>query len=269
MAASRHLTRLGALIAVSVAASFALAQVPVFTQTMKPGGGVLRNSQLWIDPADHDDSDNDSIAWASFRLTSPATVTRVEWWGQALPPLGFEVNFYNQDPHTVASQPDIFYADSEPISEEIYLTPSVVSAGGSLYKFTVDLVTPLTFEADTRYFVSIVGRTPVFSGSWGWAQGEGAGSTFYWMRGAHMYFNLGDGRAFVLSGTIDDPCGPADYNGDGGADILDFLDFLDDYGACDGQPAPCGAFNPDQYNPDGVVDILDFLNFFDTFGACA
>ncbi len=269
MAASQNLARIGAIVAVSVLASSALAQAPVYTQSMRPGGGVLRNSQLWIDPADHDDSDNDSIAWASFSLDAPATVTRVEWWGQAMPPLGFEVNFYNQDPHTVASQPDIFYADSQPISEEIYLAPTVAYAGSGLYKFTVDLVTPLSFEADTRYFVSIVGRTPVFSGSWGWAQGDGPGMTFYWMRGAHMYFSLGDGRAFALSGIVSDPCSTADYNGDGLADILDFLDFMDDYGNCDGQPAPCGSFDPDQYSPDGTIDVLDFLGFFEMFGNCA
>ncbi len=64
-------------------------------------------------------------------------------------------------------------------------------------------------------------------------------------------------------------CGIADYNGDTGVDVLDFLDFLDDYGQCDGLPTPCGnSGNPDQYNLDGVVDILDFLNFFDIFGQC-
>lgn len=65
-------------------------------------------------------------------------------------------------------------------------------------------------------------------------------------------------------------CGPADYNGDTNVDVLDFLDFLDDYGACDGFPTPCGSFgNPDMYNPDDFVDILDFLGFFDIFGQCS
>ncbi len=131
------------------------------------------------------------------------------------------------------------------------------------------LATPLDFEANTRCFVSIIGRTPIFSASWGWAQGEGPGTTFDWMRGAHMYFNLGDGRAFVLSGSFNDSCASADYNGDGTPDVLDFLNFLDDFGNCDRLPARCGTRNPNQYNPDGVVDIIDFLASFDIFGQCA
>ncbi len=75
---------------------------------------------------------------------------------------------------------------------------------------------------------------------------------------------------YIGNVTVDaDPCDAADYNGDTTVDVLDFLDFLDDYGACDGLPTPCGSFgDPDQYNPDGFIDILDFLGFFDIFGQC-
>jgi len=74
----------------------------------------------------------------------------------------------------------------------------------------------------------------------------------------------------LYGGGGGDPCAAADYNGDTTVDILDFLDFFDDYGTCDGSPAPCGSFgDPDQYNPDGFVDILDFLGFFDIFGQCS
>lgn len=65
-----------------------------------------------------------------------------------------------------------------------------------------------------------------------------------------------------------DPCAPADYNNDGGVDILDLLDFLDDYSVCDGQPGPCGNFGDADVNGDGGVDILDFLDFFDLFSTC-
>jgi hypothetical protein len=58
---------------------------------------------------------------------------------------------------------------------------------------------------------------------------------------------------------------PADYNGDGNGDVLDFLDFLDDYSACDGQPAPCGNAGNADVNDDGQIDILDFLEFLDAF----
>jgi serine protease AprX len=59
----------------------------------------------------------------------------------------------------------------------------------------------------------------------------------------------------------------ADYNGDGDDDILDFLDFIDDFGSCEGQPAPCGSTADADMNGDTTVDILDFLDFFDAFGA--
>ena len=77
MAAAQHIARNSALVAVCALASSAFAQAPVYTQPMKPGGGVLRNSQLWIDPADHDDSDNDSIAWASFSLAAASRAAMV------------------------------------------------------------------------------------------------------------------------------------------------------------------------------------------------
>jgi agmatine/peptidylarginine deiminase len=68
---------------------------------------------------------------------------------------------------------------------------------------------------------------------------------------------------FTILGTP--PACPADYNGDGGADVLDFLDFLDDFSACDGQTAPCGNAGNADVNGDGAVDILDFLDFVDAF----
>lgn len=59
---------------------------------------------------------------------------------------------------------------------------------------------------------------------------------------------------------------PADYNGSGDAgDILDFLDFIADFSACDGQPAPCGQFGNPDINGDGVIDILDLLDFLQAF----
>lgn len=61
----------------------------------------------------------------------------------------------------------------------------------------------------------------------------------------------------------------ADVNGDTEVDVLDFLDFIDAFGTCENQPAPCagsGGVDAD-YNGDTFVDILDFLDFFDAFGS--
>lgn len=58
----------------------------------------------------------------------------------------------------------------------------------------------------------------------------------------------------------------AKYNGDDEVDILDFLDFIEDFSACEGQPAPCGVYGDTDLNGDTVTDILDFLDFIDVFG---
>lgn len=60
-------------------------------------------------------------------------------------------------------------------------------------------------------------------------------------------------------------CG-ADYNGDTEPDVLDFLDFLEDFSLCDGGASPCGTFGEPDINGDTLVDILDFLEFMDVFG---
>ncbi len=59
----------------------------------------------------------------------------------------------------------------------------------------------------------------------------------------------------------------ADFNHDAEVDILDFLDFLDAFGGCDGQPAPCPSVDVNaDVNGDTGIDILDFLDFLDAFG---
>jgi probable HAF family extracellular repeat protein len=60
-------------------------------------------------------------------------------------------------------------------------------------------------------------------------------------------------------------CCPSDYTGDTLVDILDFLDFIDDFSTCDQLPAPCGTFGNPDLNGDTTIDILDFLDFLDAF----
>lgn len=57
----------------------------------------------------------------------------------------------------------------------------------------------------------------------------------------------------------------ADYNGDTTDDILDFLDFTDDFATCENQPTPCGSYGNPDINGDEFVDILDFLDFVEAF----
>ncbi len=60
----------------------------------------------------------------------------------------------------------------------------------------------------------------------------------------------------------------ADVNADATLDASDFLDFIEAFGACEGQPGPCvfGGIDAD-FNEDTLVDILDFLDFLDAYGS--
>lgn len=74
------------------------------------------------------------------------------------------------------------------------------------------------------------------------------------------------GLALAITETSP-PC-PSDVNGDTESDVLDLLDFLDSFGTCDGQPAPCAGSSGIEadFNGDALVDVLDFLDFLDAFG---
>lgn len=213
-----------AVLALTLSAASASAQGYTYEQPMAPAGGVLRQSQLWVDPTGQNDYDTDAILWEDFQLPQTTTITRLRWWGQTAPPLGFQISFFHQDPGTSAVQPDIFAAGSQPISEVTYTNFTQVSAGGSLFRFEVALQTPLTFQGNTRYFVSVVGLTPIAGAEWRWAaSSSGPNGTFWWIRGAHMYFHVGESRAMALATAAGWSVGDAFCFGDGSS------------GAC-----PCG-----------------------------
>lgn len=81
-----------------------------------------------------------------------------------------------------------------------------------------------------------------------------------------LYYNCHNHERMGWKLVISDPPCAADYNGDTEPDILDFLDFFDDFGSCENLPSPCGSFGEPDVNGDTFVDILDFLDFLDAFG---
>ena len=231
----------------------ALGQSILVDQPMAPNGGVMRQSQFWIDPSGENDSDNDARIWEDFQFTRPTTITHLRWWGQTVPPLGFDISFWNQDPNTVAYQPDILHGA---YSERTYPNVSSASVGGNLYQFDVDLAVPESFDADTRYFVSITGRETGFSTSWYWAQSySGMYGSFWWIRGAHMYFHLGDNRALQILGPA--TCAP-DLNSDGTLDFFDVQAFLAAFAAHDSAA---------DFTHDGLFDFFDVQAFLQAFAA--
>jgi hypothetical protein len=177
---------------------------------------VPRASQLWIDPTGQNDLDSDAIAWDDFELPQTATITSVRWWGETAPPLGFRISFYNQDPGTIAVQPDIFAAGSTPISQIVYTSFQQTPAGSGMVRFEVSLVAPLTFNAHTRYFISVVGRTPIPYATWSWASSSsGPNGTFWWQRGLAMFFHIANSRAVALATAAGWEIGTRECSGDG------------------------------------------------------
>ena len=59
---------LGASVLGVWGAPSASAQGFAYEQPMTSGGGILRSSQLWIDPSGQNDLDSDAQAWEDFEL---------------------------------------------------------------------------------------------------------------------------------------------------------------------------------------------------------
>jgi hypothetical protein len=195
----------------------ALAQVTVYDQPLAPNGGVQRPSQLWIDPAGLNDYDTDAIVYEDVTPTQDVTISRVRFVGEPAPSLGFELRFFHQDPGTIAVQPDMFRPGSGPFAQGIYTTFAQSPASGGLSQIEVTLAAPLTFAANVRTFVAVIGRTPIAGAVWRWAQGNGgANGCFYWQRGASaQYVHLGDDRALALVSDFVPQAGTPFCFGDG------------------------------------------------------
>ena len=205
------------VIALFVCASIASADV-IITQNPVNAGGVTRSSQLWIDPSPAgNDSDSDAKCWTDFHLTSEAQLDHIEWWGSGAWDQGFTIEFWKQDPGTIAYQPlAVFDGQPGKLPEGRFtLAPADISTtidNGGLTHYIADLPSVVDLAANDlanpRWFVGIVGLTNQFSSRWYWSQGTGAGQgTFQWNRGSFDgagpgFRSMGDKRAMEISGTI-------------------------------------------------------------------
>ncbi len=136
-----------------------------------------------------------------------------------------------------------FEMDGTPSFHPFFLTGSVL--GGPTSTEWTSGVSPTGGVSGTQILTFIVP--------------EAAPDTLYYQCHSHERM----GWKLIISNP---PCA-ADYNGDTEPDVLDFLDFLDDFGACDQLPAPCGSFGNPDINGDTVIDVIDFLDFLDAFGS--
>ena len=186
------------------------------------GAGTPRWSQLWQDPTPNgNDLDGDAICWADFTLNTAASIDHLEWWGAGASELGFQVEFWRQDPGTIAYQPlavfDVSPGPSSVTPEarfRVTLADLTLSYGpGALTHFALDLASPVNLAANNaanpRWFIGIIGLTQQAYVTWNWAQSEvvpGSGHTYQWVRGGYdgggaAFRALGDGRAMVISGV--------------------------------------------------------------------
>ncbi|MCW5941631.1 MAG: PEP-CTERM sorting domain-containing protein [Fimbriimonadaceae bacterium] len=190
-----------------LAVSLAHAQVYV-TQPPVAGGGVMRWSQLWVDPSGNgNDLDSDAICYEGFVLAAPATIRHLDWWGTGASELGFQIEFWKQDPGTVAYQPWAVFRDVGALPEAAFtLTNIQTTAEGSITKYSVDLPTPVDLAANhagnPRWFVAVIGKTGQPFATWNWAQSLAATGTFWWVRADGNNFHmLGDARAVDIVGN--------------------------------------------------------------------
>jgi hypothetical protein len=204
-----------------------------------PGGGVARSSQLWQDPGpDGNDLDSDAVCWQDFTLTQNESINHIEWWGSGASELGFQIEFWKQDPNTIAYQPLglFYYGGVHTIAPEppgfIQALPIRTAGPGGLTHFVVDLVTPVSLAANDivnpRWFVGIVGLTSQPFVTWNWAQGVGGSTRSYqFLRADGRTFRpLPEGRALVLGAAGEQ----GDYDSDGDVDGADFLRWQREFG---------------------------------------
>lgn len=173
----------------------------------------MRWSKLWQDPLGQNDLDGDAICYEDFIATTPITINHMEWWGDHNPNKGFQIEYWKQDPGTIAYQPFGVFRGQGAQPERAFTSTNYGfdQVSTNLFHFSLDLPTPVSLAANggnnPRWFVAIIGLTDVPYLEWNWAQGLGGSTrTFQWVRGGNegggdLYRVLGDGRAMVLSGS--------------------------------------------------------------------
>ena len=202
------------------------------------------------------------------------------WWGTGACELGFRIEFWRQDPNTIAYQPlAVWYygyygQGNPPVNPEPgsipHTTAYVATPGpGGITHYVLDLPTPVTLAANNaanpRWFIGIIGLTAQAYYSWNWAQGLGGSThTYQFIRGGtagggDLFWALPEGRALVLAS----PGLTGDLNCDGVVnfnDINPFVLALSNPAGYAQQFPNCNIQNGD-INGDGQVNFADINPF--------
>jgi hypothetical protein len=265
-------------LAFVAAAAFPLAASATTLVNQPPvsGGGVSRWSQLWQDPGPlGNDLDGDSVCWEDFTLLAPASINRLEWWGNGACELGFQIEVWRQDPNTIAYQPlGLFYygGNHSVIPEARFRTTAFTTAPGpgGLTHYMLDLASPVALPANDpsnpRWFIAVIGLTSLPYQTWNWAQNtSGSTRTFQFVRGGtsgggSLFRSLPEGRAMLLGGIVpgcyancDESITPPILN------VSDFACFMNRFAAADPRANCDGSTTAPALN---VSDFACFLNAF-------
>jgi hypothetical protein len=230
----------------------------------------MRASQLWQDPGpDGDDLDSDSVVWQDFTIDEPTAITHLEWWGNGACELGFRIEFWPQDPGTIAYQPlaVFYYGGSNPppqptaTFDTTAFTKSVGPDGITHYalELTAPVSLPANSAANPRWFIGIIGLTAVPYAQWNWARGAGPNQhCFRWLHGSGgpVFQSLGEGRAIVVADAA--PSCVGNLNGDSAVDGSDLGLLLGQWG---------GAGSAD-LDGNGLVNGADFGVLLAQWGPC-
>ncbi|CAG0976790.1 hypothetical protein PHYC_01546 [Phycisphaerales bacterium] len=184
----------------------AVAQTILVNQ--QPGTLTARASQLWQDPGPNgNDLDGDSVCFEDFVLSAPATIDHMEWWGAGASELGFRIEFWRQDPGTIAYQPYgvFYYGGNHNIQPEArFDTTAYTTSPGpnGTTHFSLDLAAPVSLAANDaanpRWFVCVIGLTHQAYATWNWWHGTGGSNrTYQFVRGLG-FRSLPEGRALLL-----------------------------------------------------------------------
>lgn len=199
------------LLSVQIQAATVFSQSPV-------NNGTTRVSKLWVDPGpDGNNLDGDGICYEDIVLSQVTSIHHMEWWGKMdpgygnAPNLGFQIEFWKQDPGTSAYQPFGVFREQGALPEYMFTTTgfTIASDASGTNHYSLDLLSPITLSANSasnpRWFVSVIGLTDVAYLSWYWAQGvDNANKSYQFVRagsphGGDLYTELAEGRAVLLA----------------------------------------------------------------------
>lgn len=208
------MNRLFGLAILAVAASQSFGQTILYDKMTDSTDTIITSS--WLTP---DGTDYDSYTWDDFMLPAESTITEV-WWrgGNSTTPMGgitgFTIRFYESI--AAGTQPKITQRPESETSADYlkgYRVTGVANEtavpGTSLYEYHTNLSTPLTLQANTKYWVKIVADMTVLP-FWGMARSTsplGNGSCFRFLTGSAQFMNWTGDTAFQLRGssTVPEP----------------------------------------------------------------